>query len=179
MPKGGGGLSRCHVTRTEPPNAHGVTQTTWHSSEGAGGEESDQSDQAEKENQWGFPESWPTALRYCTAATVLGGILQQRRAGELPDKRTLLALAWKTSPLGSFALRLRKLGRRHTAAPEEPNGRSLKNNPKKKWTLGGAQAPAKKSSKRQRRRCPWELQNIQCQASSGSMSREWSTPRTT
>ena len=76
----------------------------------------------EEDNQSGFPESWPT---YRTVATVLRGILQQCRAGEPPDKRTILALAWKTSSLGTFASGLRKLGRRHTAAPEEPKWKLL------------------------------------------------------
>ena len=44
--------------------------------------------------------------------------MQQRRWGEAPDKRTFLAL--KTSSLSTFAARLRKLGRQHTVAPNEP-----------------------------------------------------------
>ena len=52
----GGGMSWCHVTRTEPAKTHCVTRTAWHSIEGAGGEESNENDQAEEENPWGFPE---------------------------------------------------------------------------------------------------------------------------
>ena len=52
-------------------------------------------------------------------------VLQRHRAGEPPDKRTPLALAWRTSSLGMFASRLRKLGRRHTTTPEEPKWKIL------------------------------------------------------
>ena len=61
-----------------------------------------------------------------TATAVLGGIIQERRSGEPPVKRSLLALAWKTSSLPTFTLGLRKLGRRHTAVPEEPKWKILK-----------------------------------------------------
>ena len=165
-------MSQCHVAGTEPERAQCVTQTTWCVTEDAGGEESDEYDQAEEENQWGFQASWPT---YRTAAVVLARILQQFRAGEPPDKRTLLALAWKTSLLRRFASGLRKLGRRHTTAPNEPG--SLKNNSKKKWPWGEARAP-KQSSQQQHGRCPWATQNVRCPNFSGSMSRGRRTPRT-
>ena len=122
-----------HAAGTEPPRTQCVTQTARHSAEDAGGEDSDESDQEEEENQRGFPESWPT---YSTAAAILGGIVQQHRTGEPPDKGTLLALAWKTSSLGTFASRLRKLGRRHTSAPNAPECKILEEQLQVEMALG-------------------------------------------
>ena len=62
--------------------------------------------------------------------------MQQRRAGEPPDKRTLLALAWKTSSLGTFASGLQKFGRRHTADPSEPQWRILEEQLQEEMALG-------------------------------------------
>ena len=117
----GSEMSPHHVAGVERKRTH-VTHTAWRSTEDAGGEESDECDHSEEENQLGFPESWPT---YHTTAAVLGGFLQQRKTGEPPDKRTLLALASKISSPGTFASRLRKLGRRHTAAANEPEWKIL------------------------------------------------------
>ena len=126
-------MSRCHVAGTEPERTQYVTQIPWRSTEDAGGEKSDECDQAEEENQWVFLESWPT---YRTTATVLGGILQQRKSGEPPDKGTVLALAWKTSSLGTFASGLRKLGKRHTTAPNETECKIFEEQLEAKMALG-------------------------------------------
>ena len=54
-----------------------------------------------------------------------GGIPQQRTTGEPTDKRTLLALAWKTSLLATFVPGLPKLGRRYTTALDEQEWKIL------------------------------------------------------
>ena len=56
---------------------------------------------------------------------------------------TPLALALKTSPLGMFAPGLRKLGRRHTAAPKEPEWGILEEQLQAEMALGSSPSTIK------------------------------------
>ena len=60
----------------------------------------------------------------------------QHSHAEPPDKQSLLALAWKTLSLGTFASGLRKLGRRHTAAPNKPEWKILEEQLQAEMALG-------------------------------------------
>ena len=122
-----------HATKETPIQAQQETQMGMPVEIGLGDEDRERSSEDEEENKWGFPKSWPT---YRTAAAVMGGIFQQRRSGEPPDKRTLLSFAWKKSSLSTFAAGLRKLGRRHTAAPNKSEWKILEEQLQEEMAIG-------------------------------------------